>query len=311
MPAPTDKSERSNGPASWLHGRRRWLSFAVLVVVCLGCALVLLLNSRAATPAPEETAQQRLTGLDITQADAPGRDFSKFAHTDTHARLPCLLCHRREDKRPRMRLPGHTPCAGCHTQQFASSASPAPLCAICHTDVRSGATKSFPALNAFTIRFDHARHTTGAARPAAGCVACHKSERRRVALSIPTGASAHVTCFQCHTPQAHGAAGQDISSCDTCHSLGRLARISVWAKAYDLNFNHAEHMGRQGLSCQDCHRTRAGAATGQQVSAPIPLMHHAPAGTQSCITCHNNQRAFGGDDFTDCTRCHRGPRWHF
>jgi hypothetical protein len=29
------------------------------------------------------------------------------------------------------------------------------------------------------------------------------------------------------------------------------------------------------------------------------------------MTCHNDKRAFGGDDFNDCTRCHRGDAWHF
>lgn len=289
---------------------RRQLSFAVLLVVCLGLALTMLLNSRASALETGLQVQGLRASIDSAQSQAPGEDFSQFAHTKTHARLPCLLCHRREDNLPRMRLPGHTPCAGCHTQQFANNTSN-PLCAICHTDARSGAVKSFPALTSFTIRFDHARHTTGAARPGASCVACHRSERRGVALSIPAGADAHVTCFQCHAPQARGANGQDISSCDTCHRLGRLARTPVSAKAYGFNFSHAQHTGRQGLSCRDCHRTRAGAPLLQQVTAPFPAMHHAPAGTQSCITCHNNQRAFGGDDFSDCTRCHKGPQWHW
>jgi c(7)-type cytochrome triheme protein len=279
--------------------------------LCFGFPLTVLLNSRASAPETGAQAQLLRAGFGTAQSETPGGDFSQFTHTKTHARLPCLLCHRREDNSPRPRLPGHTPCAGCHMQQFANNASPGPLCAICHTDARSGATKTFPALNAFTIRFAHARHTTGAARPGAGCVACHKTERRGVALSIPAGASAHVTCFQCHAPQARGTTGQDISSCDTCHRLGGLSRTPVWAKAYSLNFSHARHTNRQGLSCQDCHRVKAGAPVGRQVSAPLPFMHHAPAGTQSCSTCHNNQRAFGGDDFTDCTRCHKGPQWHF
>jgi hypothetical protein len=29
------------------------------------------------------------------------------------------------------------------------------------------------------------------------------------------------------------------------------------------------------------------------------------------MTCHNGKRAFGGDDFTVCTRCHKGATWRF
>ena len=307
----TDRRAPQTPAPSTQCSRRRWLSFAVLLVVCLGCGLTVLLTSRASAQDTDLQARLLRASFALTQVEASDGDFSKFAHTKAHARLPCLLCHRRADNAPRPRLPGHTPCSGCHTQQFANNASPGPLCAICHTDARSGAVKSFPSLTSFTIRFDHARHATGAARPGAGCVACHKSERRGVARSIPAGANAHITCFQCHAPQARGAAGQDIAACDTCHRLGRLARTPVGAKAYSLNFSHAGHVGRQGLSCQACHRTRAGAAVGRQVTAPFPAMHHAPAGTQSCMTCHNNRRAFGGDDFSACTRCHKGPQWHW
>jgi hypothetical protein len=40
-------------------------------------------------------------------------------------------------------------------------------------------------------------------------------------------------------------------------------------------------------------------------------MHHANARAQSCMTCHNDRRAFGGDDFADCKKCHEGNTWHF
>jgi cytochrome c7-like protein len=43
----------------------------------------------------------------------------------------------------------------------------------------------------------------------------------------------------------------------------------------------------------------------------LPLNHHAPARASSCASCHNGQRAFGGDDFAACKRCHTGQRWQF
>jgi hypothetical protein len=29
------------------------------------------------------------------------------------------------------------------------------------------------------------------------------------------------------------------------------------------------------------------------------------------MTCHNGKRAFGGDDFSSCKRCHQGAHFYF
>ncbi|HEX5706892.1 MAG TPA: cytochrome c3 family protein, partial [Pyrinomonadaceae bacterium] len=71
-------------------------------------------------------------------------------------------------------------------------------------------------------------------------------------------------------------------------------------------FSHAAHGSRQGLSCASCHEVRAGLAQSRQVSSPRPAQHFPPARTRSCASCHDNRRAFGGEDFGDCKRCHRG-----
>jgi hypothetical protein len=233
-------------------------------------------------------------------------DYSQFKHENAqHARLPCLLCHRRENNSPQPTLPGkagHTPCIGCHAQQFSNAGSA--ICTICHTDVQSGKVKAFPPLRSFDVRFDHAKHTN------AGCATCHGRSRGGVALSIPSKLNAHVTCFGCHTPNAQ-ANGRNISSCSTCHQLGQLVRTSEQAPAFRVGFSHARHGVSGKSTCAACHQVRADLARGQQVSAPLPLNHHAPAAASSCATCHNGQRAFGGDDFTVCKRCHKGSAWHF
>lgn len=224
-------------------------------------------------------------------------DFSQFKHDNrNHARLPCLLCHRRENNSAQPTLPGkadHAPCAGCHAQQFANSASA--ICTICHTDVQSGKVKAFPPLRSFDARFDHSKHTASA------CAACHRKSRGGVALSIPARLNAHVTCFSCHTPNAQ-ANGRNISSCSTCHQLGRLVRTAEQAPAFRVGFSHANH----DASCAACHQFR-----GRQVSAPSPLNHHASSSAFSCASCHNGKRAFGGDDFSVCKRCHKGSAWRF
>ncbi|MBK8302994.1 MAG: cytochrome c3 family protein [Chloracidobacterium sp.] len=78
-------------------------------------------------------------------------------------------------------------------------------------------------------------------------------------LSIPSGASAHRTCFQCHGPQTE-TGGRNIGSCSTCHQPGRLVRTSENAKAYGVNFSHQEHLSRGKTNCASCHNVLAGGA---------------------------------------------------
>lgn len=270
-------------------GRRRVAVVFVVVVAAIGVAMGAILDANASIPAAVA-------------------DFGSFRHaTGQHARLACLMCHQRVDNASRLRLPGHTPCAGCHAQEFANPASP--ICTICHANPPEAAVKPFPPRRSFTSRFDHARHERGVAKPRAGCAACHVPERRGVSLSIPSGNAAHATCFQCHSPRARSG-GRDISSCSTCHTLGRATRVSESAPAYAVNFDHGEHASR-GLACSACHTVRAGAAQRRQVSSPRPLQHRAAGGVVSCASCHDDKRAFGGDDFSDCKRCHQGNSWHY
>ena len=82
----------------------------------------------------------------VTPTEPQDLDYSRFAHSSpTHTRMPCLLCHRRDTNASRINFPGksgHTPCIGCHQQQFAGSGSP--ICTICHTNAANGAMKGFP-----------------------------------------------------------------------------------------------------------------------------------------------------------------------
>ena len=236
-------------------------------------------------------------------------DFSKFYHNNTnHARLPCLLCHRREGTAAKPTIPGaggHLPCAGCHAKEFANSSSP--VCTICHTNTQSAALKPFPALKTFNVKFDHSIHARGLK---ISCSTCHRPSRGGVAMTIPAGFSAHTACYGCHAPQAQ-ANGRDISSCGTCHQLGVYARTPTQAAAFKVGFSHAKHGAPQKLNCNECHNVRAGMPQRRQLTAPVALNHHAPAGATSCASCHTGKRAFGGDDFSACSRCHQLPQWHF
>ncbi len=275
----------------------------VFVCAVIGLTLVTVLNSRAS----ESTANLTESPMPQEQMQFPeGLDYGKFLHGSlNHSRLPCLLCHRRDSNSPIPKLPGgsnHLPCAGCHAQQFSSSESP--ICTICHTDVKSGALKSFPRLKSFRMKFDHSLHVK---MGSVSCATCHRPASGGVALSIPAGFNAHTTCYGCHTARAQSG-GRDISSCGTCHQLGGYSRTSASAAAFRVGFNHARH---QKVTCNECHQVRAGMPQRRQVTAPEALNHHATGRGQSCMTCHDGKRAFGDDDFTVCKRCHTGATWHF
>jgi c(7)-type cytochrome triheme protein len=281
------------------------LGVLVFVVMCLA----IVRNSNVSASSTSPVAPPALLDMSSAEPQDQNIDFSKFHHNNAnHARLPCLLCHRREETAARPAMPGaggHLPCTGCHAKEFANSSSP--VCAICHTNSQSGALKAFPALSSFNMRFDHARHASMAR---VSCSACHKTSRGGAAMTIPAGFNAHVTCYQCHGPQAKSG-DRDISSCGTCHQLGGYSRTTTQAAAFKIGFSHAKHGGAQKLSCNECHNVRAGMPQRRQVTAPLALNHHAPTGTKSCATCHTGKRAFGGDDFSVCTKCHQGAQWHF
>lgn len=232
----------------------------------------------------------------------PNADFSKFQHSNAeHARFPCALCHERKDNSATPKLPGHIPCASCHTAQFADNKNA--ICTICHKDAESGEVKPFPPLKSHNVIFDHAKHLRQT-----NCTTCHKPLRNGVAVSIPAGFNAHNSCFQCHTPDAKSGE-KNINSCNVCHQPGKFGgRIRETAQTYEKTpFSHASHK----FACTDCHSVKAGAARGNQLTAPVAAMHFPPKNVQSCASCHNNKRAFGGDDFSDCRRCHKGNDFKF
>ena len=277
----------------------------IVASIVLGVILTMVLNSRASDSIPDFANASPQSPQEQMQFPE-SLDYTKFQHDSrNHSRLPCLLCHRRESNSPIPKRPGasgHLPCAGCHAQQFSNSDSP--ICTICHTDVKSGATKPFPRLRSFRMKFDHSLHLK---MGSLSCSTCHRPSRGGVALSIPAGFNAHSTCYRCHTTRAQSN-GRDISSCGVCHQLGGYSRTAEFAPAFKVSFNHSKH---QKLACNDCHQVRAGMPQRRQVTAPEPLNHHATERAQSCMTCHNGKRAFGGDDFTVCKRCHTGTTWHF
>ena len=261
---------------------------------------------------PEEAIQEAATPDPIAQPtavkfDFPDKDYSKFDHqSEQHVRLPCLVCHTTEGESAKVKFTGHIPCSSCHVEHFEQKDHA--ICSICHTDNQTGEMKSFPRLTSHNARFSHSIH-----RPHANCATCHSPTDRGIGFSVPARANAHSTCFQCHgsnteIAKAEVAKGKNIDNCSTCHQTGRPD--AAWQPAtYSGSFSHAKHSGK-GMNCSSCHTVLAGGGS-RQVTAPVTAMHLASGRAQSCATCHNGKRAFGGEDFTNCKRCHQGSSFDF
>lgn len=280
-----------------LAGASRRKLALVLMMLTAGFFVYLITVDRVAgTPSGDIVAAEPGAEEQSTEGD-----YSKFPHSNQmHSRLPCLLCHKREDNSPRPKRSAHLPCAGCHMQQFAQNEGN--ICTICHTDSKGPELKPFPPLRSFNVKFNHGLHVRQT-----GCATCHQPSRRGVALSVPSGAKAHVTCYQCHGPQTK-IGERNIGSCGVCHEQGRPTRATDWAKAFQLNFSHAKHTKTMG--CAECHEIRPGSARGRQVTEPLASMHFAPKNVKSCASCHNTSMAFG-ETFSDCKRCHTGDNFKF
>lgn len=287
-----------------IPGPDRWTAFRTLVF----CGVVAFLIQAFSLWSLSASVPTSTKG-DASQG--PDLDYSTFKHTSPrHAAQACTACHQRSgDNSIKPRFPGHAACQSCHMGQFVTAT--VPMCSICHSDMngQNPPLKSFPTTfkESFNVKFDHAQHMTGVARPQGGCAACHRPLNRGFALTIPAGLNAHSQCYSCHTPTSKSASGKEIASCDVCHDQKAFARTSTNARAFRVGFAHSKHGPRQRLECATCHPLTAGLPQGRQASSPRAAEHLITGGGQSCMTCHNGKRSFGGDlSFKDCRRCHTG-----
>lgn len=213
-------------------------------------------------------------------------DFSKFNHDGRHGSVPCLMCHVRDEGQTRPKFSSHATCTGCHTKQFEDDTHP--ICSTCHTGPQTAELKTFPQMTSFRANFNHTAHFKEGS-----CSTCHSQSGSR--MTVPHGANAHSTCFQCHTEDKI-VGERNIGSCATCHEAGPANRITVPVSDAHVSFSHTKHTA---LNCTNCHSPVGG---GNKMSVITVAMHSKVA--NSCSTCHNDKRAFGANDFSDCRKCH-------
>ncbi len=240
-----------------------------------------------------------LTAADehIVGSETTDKDYGRFSHTvPEHAEISCDSCHDREGTT--LKYAGHNSCINCHMGEFVKQDSN--ICVICHTNspANPAELQAFPARfdEGFSMSFDHAQHSVGDARPAQGCAACHYPQGASRTISV--GISTHSQCFTCHTQESN------IGSCNTCHAIEPYARVQPGrSNVLGFAFSHADH---NSVGCADCHSPKSGAPMGRQITFPTAVQHFSRKSSVTCATCHNDRRAFGERDFTNCARCHKG-----
>lgn len=230
-------------------------------------------------------------------------DFAKFNHSvPEHTSFDCNVCHKNSGQKE-IKFAGHESCVGCHLAQFTEQKGS--MCAICHTDVQSAdpPVAAFPAKfgdEPFNMKFDHAAHTKGDALPKEGCVSCH--EPMGPGKKIPVGIEAHQNCMTCHTPESK------VGSCSVCHEMKPYTRTPQSRYVFRAVFSHADHGPRQKIECAECHAVKENAPQSQQVTNIAAKEHRVPK-ANTCYSCHDGGRAFGGNspnEFQNCRRCHVG-----
>lgn len=273
------------------------LSKRSLKLLLVFCALALFAVSCIKQAERIKVAVTSSDTPDPVPARVSSKTFKDFSHKiPEHTQFECNICHQREPRGLKSQLGGHESCIGCHMNEWIDDEQA--ICSTCHNDLNSQdpLVKAFPAkfIEGFDMRFNHAVHERGDARPANGCVACHSPSG--AGKTIPVGFQAHAECYGCHTVESK------LGQCSVCHQLAPYNRTLQSEYNFKAKFSHGDH---NGMGCNECHDVVPGAPNSRQVTNIAILQHRTPAGT-NCLRCHDGRRAFSGNDFLTCSRCH-GP----
>jgi hypothetical protein len=259
-----------------------------------------------------------------------------FALVGSHAKLDCLTCHRSGNYKEKI----PKDCNGCHRADDAHAARFGGKCEDCHdndrwkpVDYDHLGRHKFALIGAHAKISCYACHSASTAKQKlgkdcvdchrsedphggkvkGGCEACHGQESWRAGVSFEHDLSAFpllglhrvVSCTQCHTSLAYGAAP---TICVDCHGredvhkggLGKKCESCHSANGWPLwNFNHAKETGfaltggHANLKCADCHREAPGATKTSSL----------------CISCHRKDDRHLGAYGSQCERCHTTYSW--
>lgn len=243
---------------------------------------------------------------DAVPARVSSKTFNEFSHkVPEHLQFECNSCHQREQGGINSQLGGHESCIGCHMNEWIAEEQM--ICSICHTDLNSKdpPVKAFPVKfsEGFNTVFQHGDHDSGAGKPANGCASCHEPSGR--SQTIQSGFETHAACYECHNPENKSMPADKNDSCNVCHKIAPYIRTLPSQYSPKIIFSHNDHTRE---SCLDCHKVKARASQGRQVTH-IATLEHVTTPGDNCLQCHiNGGRAFTGNNPANlnCNKCHKG-----
>lgn len=128
------------------------------------------------------------------------------------------------------------------------------------------------------VKFSHQKHVK---ELGIECATCHPAQTSKVASD--NLAPKHENCESCHGDQV-------ASTCDYCHTT--VDDIQPRPPAVrEIIFSHEQHLGMQGVECQQCHAGME--ETDLSSEKNLPAM-------ATCNSCHNDRKATN-----TCEACHR------
>lgn len=133
--------------------------------------------------------------------------------------------------------------------------------------------------NSKVIKFNHKLHIVDLG---VKCEDCHTAAVNSVSLKENLNPK-EKTCGTCHDIK-------DEKSCNFCHYDNKYKKLKH--KKSELNFSHKFHIGTEKKQCADCHSGLDKVKYSNEAASLFPKM-------ESCISCHNNEKAM-----KNCEGCH-------
>lgn len=136
------------------------------------------------------------------------------------------------------------------------------------------------------IKFSHAIH---AGENKTDCLYCHHSAEHGKSAGIPSAE----LCMNCHILIREGSHSGKWEINKVVNAV-ETQKATEWIRIHRLPdhvyFNHAQHVGVGGLSCQECHG---------DVEEMDIMKQHADLSMGWCVDCHrkSNVEAFSGNQY--------------
>ena len=211
-------------------------------------------------------------------------DHAKTAYPlrGKHAELACVTCHIKPPVQARIRFDR---CAACHQDPHRGAFKQD--CSSCHNERAFGRGT-----------FDHTTGTrfplTGAHAPLA-CAKCHKglTTAGAPASRVVDFRGLNTACSSCHADVHKAELGK---ACEACHTMSTF-KVSTFTHTRFQEFFGGRH---QGLTCAQCHVTRAPGAP-MRTGVPIDGWTFKNVPT-ACASCHRDVHL--GQVGSACEACH-------